>query len=89
MNFFPSRKPHPMPSVPRDGEIYRNAGVGFEFEEFGIVFETPNPNQAYYPEDYKRDADPVLLCFHVLVTLNVTFISPHLPPPTLKKESII
>ena len=67
-----------MPSVPRDGEIYRNAGVGFEFEEFGIVFErcitNPNPNQAYYPEDYERDADPVLLCFHVLVTLNVTFI---------------
>ena len=58
----------------RDGEIYRNAGEGFELEEFGIVFETPNPNQAYYPEDYKRDADPVLLCFHVLVTLNVTFI---------------
>ena len=29
------------------------------------------PNQA---SDYDRDADPVLLCFHVIVTMNVTFI---------------
>ena len=30
--------------------------------------------QALQAAVYDRDADPVLLCFHVLVTINVTFI---------------